>query len=304
MPKFDYIIQNPPYNKIMHIDFFKKGLDMLADDGKMTIIEPATWLINIKKDGNAKKIYNPLKDMLSGIVDRVSIQNLNYVFGTCMFVPFSITYVNKSKSDNDIIFDNFNIHKHVNSLYDCNLVGEYNIIWNILSKIKASFNDDMLIHHIKCPDVGEYYFRYAVILASLVDTLHSKSDCFYINDYYEIYYTPCIHKTDLLSKTIKIMNEDNVSNKKYIVGTYQELKTFKTFILESDLSKFINICMCIDMHNNSLNYIPWCIDYTDDSDLFDKINLTSEEIQFIKDVVYRFKRSSSYVHTMVYGEVI
>ena len=100
------------------------------------------------------------------------------------------------------------------------------------------------------------------------------------------------------------MNEDEVSNKKYIVGTYQELKTFKTFILESDLSKFINICMCIDMHNNSLNYIPWCIDYTDDSDLYDKINLTSNEIQFIKDVVYRFKRSSSYVHTMVYGEVI
>ena len=96
---------------------------MLADDGKMTIIELTTWLINIKKDGNAKKIYNPLKDMLSGIVDRVSIQNLNYVFGTCMFVPFSITYVNKSKFDNDIIFDNFNIHKHVNSLYDCNLVG-------------------------------------------------------------------------------------------------------------------------------------------------------------------------------------
>ena len=29
MPKFDFIIQNPPYNKTLHIDFFNKGLDLL-----------------------------------------------------------------------------------------------------------------------------------------------------------------------------------------------------------------------------------------------------------------------------------
>ena len=46
MPKFDYIIQNPPYKKTLHIDFFKKGISMLNETGKMTIIEPATWLID------------------------------------------------------------------------------------------------------------------------------------------------------------------------------------------------------------------------------------------------------------------
>ena len=40
------------------------------------------------------------------------------------------------------------------------------------------------------------------------------------------------------------------------------------------------------------------------NEIEEKRNLTSNEIQFIKDVVYRFKRSSSYVHTMVYGEVL
>jgi len=47
--KFDYIIQNPPYLKTLHIDCFNKGLDILKEDGKMTIIEPATWLIDVRQ---------------------------------------------------------------------------------------------------------------------------------------------------------------------------------------------------------------------------------------------------------------
>ena len=301
MPKFDYIIQNPPYAKSLHIKFFNKGLDMLSNDGKMSIIEPATWLINIRKEGKSKSEYSPLKDKLSNIVDRVSIQNLNYVFGTCMFVPFSLTYVNKSKNDNNIIFDNFNIRKTVHSLYDCNIVGKYTMIQHILNKVRNMFNNDMLYNHIEQPKFGEHYLRYAIIIASLVDTLHSVSDCFWINDYYEIYYTPCIHKTDLLSNEINVLNKP--INKKFIVGTEKELKNFKKFVLESDLSKFINICMCIDMHNNSLKYIPWCVNYSNDVELFKHIGFTNNEIKFIKDVVRRFKRNTSYVNSMIYGNI-
>ena len=59
MPKFDYIIQNPPHNKIMYIQFFNKGLDILSDTGKMTIIEPATLLMNLRQNSPNvnKKFY-------------------------------------------------------------------------------------------------------------------------------------------------------------------------------------------------------------------------------------------------------
>ena len=56
MPKFDYIIQNPPYKKTLHLDFFNKGLDLLSETGKMIIIEPSTFYINIRKNGKAKKL--------------------------------------------------------------------------------------------------------------------------------------------------------------------------------------------------------------------------------------------------------
>ena len=59
MPKFDYIIQNPPHNKNLHIQFFNKGLDILSDTGKMTIIEPAIWLMNLRQNSPNvnKKFY-------------------------------------------------------------------------------------------------------------------------------------------------------------------------------------------------------------------------------------------------------
>lgn len=112
----------------------------------------------------------------------------------------------------------------------------------------------MLSTHIKTPVKNEYYLKYANIIASLVDTLHSTSDCFWINDYYEIYYTTCIHKLDLLSNEINMLKHE--TDKKYIVGVKHELEKFKQFVIQSKLSKFINMCMCIDMHNNSLKYIP------------------------------------------------
>ena len=55
MPKFDFIIQNPPYNKTLHLDFFNKGLDLLSDTGKMVIIEPSTWLIELRQNIAEKK---------------------------------------------------------------------------------------------------------------------------------------------------------------------------------------------------------------------------------------------------------
>src|SRR5574344_3122742 len=43
MPKFDYIIQNPPYKKGLHLKFFDVGLKLLNEDGQMIIIEPSQW---------------------------------------------------------------------------------------------------------------------------------------------------------------------------------------------------------------------------------------------------------------------
>ena len=101
MPKFDFIIQNPPYNKSLHLDFFNKGLDLLSDTGKMVIIEPSTWLIELRqniaeKKSSQMKKYIALKERIKGHVSKVVIENFNKEFNVGLYVPCSITYIDKN----------------------------------------------------------------------------------------------------------------------------------------------------------------------------------------------------------------
>ena len=50
MRNFNAIITNPPYAGSLHLDIFNRLLDNLdGKTGQMTIVEPSTWLINVKK---------------------------------------------------------------------------------------------------------------------------------------------------------------------------------------------------------------------------------------------------------------
>ena len=150
MTKFDFIIQNPPYNKTLHLDFFNKGLDLLSDTGKMVIIEPSTWLIELRqniaeKKSSQMKKYIALKERIKGHVSKVIIENFNNEFSVGLYVPCSITYIDKSKEYKQIEYSNCGIKKYVNSLYDCNLIGNIEIIKSIFEKIKKY---DVVNNHI------------------------------------------------------------------------------------------------------------------------------------------------------------
>ena len=43
MPKFDYIIQNPPYNKNLCLRILRNSYDLLNDDGIFVSIQPDSW---------------------------------------------------------------------------------------------------------------------------------------------------------------------------------------------------------------------------------------------------------------------
>ena len=125
--KFDYIVQNPPYDKSLHLKFLEKGCEILADNGQMVIIEPATWLINIRQNGKAK-IYDKIKEKLDKHISKVIIENYNKEFNTGLYVPFSISYIDLNKTYNNIQFNIFGEKNIVNSIYDCNLIAFLTVI--------------------------------------------------------------------------------------------------------------------------------------------------------------------------------
>ena len=73
------------------------------------------------------KKYIALKERIKGHVSKVVIENFNNEFSVGLYVPCSITYIDKSKEYKQIEYSNCGIKKYVNSLYDCNLIGNIEI---------------------------------------------------------------------------------------------------------------------------------------------------------------------------------
>lgn len=339
MPKFDFIVQNPPYSGSLHLDFLKKGYEMLSDKGQMIIIEPATWLINVRKYGkkgeemrvnsSAIKKYDELKKILEGKIKKIVIENYNEEFSTNMLVPFSISYIDKLYNSNNIEYKVFGEKRIVKSLYDINLIGNYEIIWSILNKIKI----DKLKNHIYEPGkstkiINNWYCKFAGIIVGISGTMCNAFDCgrnprelskidydnyfnadtLFTSNLSNAYTVTMYHRykneisPDPLHKYDRGKNETEFEAA-CITGTKEELENWKHFVFNNTLPLFINIVMTIDQHNNSLDYVPWLVDkkYTD-QEIYEKFNFTEDEIKLIEITIKKYNRYSPWFRRYICGQ--
>ena len=326
---FDMVIQNPPYDGGLHLLFLKQGLDMLNSTGKMTIIEPSKWLIDVRKYGkrgefgrvNSSEIkkYDEIKNQLEGHVKSITIENLNRNFGTTRFEPYSITNIDLGNTYEYIDFTCCGEHKMVKSLYDCNMVGDYNLIWSIFNKVHSFKN--MMKDHITNKDMGDgyWYVKYAEIIGHTIgcsivtnrvgftydsqvlwNTL--KNGTFikgYTDPAYHYYMNDIQDHPHCAYDRGKHLTDKVTDN---IYGTKQELENWKHFIFNNKLPLFINIVLTIDQNNVSHEFIPWLVDkqYTDDeiNKLFD---FTEDEIKLIDDTLKKFERNSPWFKRYMCG---
>ena len=316
--KFDMIVTNPPYDKSLHLHFLNLGLDALKEKGEMVIIEPATWLINVRKNGKAK-MYDAIKKRIAGHVKSVKIENLNKDFNIECHVPLSITHVDFSKTYDTIEFECCGEKKVVKDIYDCNLIGEYKTVWSILDKVLAY--GDIMDKHITNEKMGNdmRYAKYMEIVTCGCDTQGvCGSDKSYIDDVYCHYYDPAFDgrceidnhplwrkdrgghllcdRYDEKGNFIPGKIADN------IYGTKSELENWKYFIFNNKLPLFINIVLTIDQHNNSKEFLPWLVDkkYTD-KEIYAKFNLTKDEISLIDATLKKFERNSPWFKRYMCG---
>ena len=316
--KFSNIVLNPPYIKSLHLEIFKNALDLLTDDGHLVIVEPATWLINVRRNGKAK-MYDEIKKKIDGHVKSVVIENLNRDFGTGLYVPFSITDIDMSYTG-PIKFTCCGEEKTVNSLYDCNLIGDYKTIWSILEKVQ-NYGDMMNGHITKEKIGGDYWYaKYSEILSG------SKVGCSgvpsgfvnYDNDILWVktkfgnickgYILNCYNdsNSDIEPNPCLSLGRGSVKTDKIadnIYGTKQELENWKHFIFNNKLPLFLNIVLTIDQHNNSKEFLPWLVDkqYTDD-EINTLFGFTDEEIKLMDDTLKKFEHNSPWFKRYMCGK--
>lgn len=317
MPKFDYIIQNPPYSGSLHLDFMNKGLDMLSENGKMVIIEPATWLINVRKNGKAK-LYDAVKERLDKHVYKVVIENLNKEFDTALYVPFSITYIDMKNEHDNIDFWCTGEYRNVDNLYDCNLIGNYDMIWSILDKIKkygekvGTMKDHIYKEGKTNNDKNLYYIGYCDIIGRSGVSDPRFGDVWFINNHYTNCFYPYINFNEEISNIpiFSLKSGYTYDNPKYsdklayqLFGTKQELENWKHFIFNNKLPLFTSIVLVIDQNNTCKDVLCWLTDkqYTDE-EIYNLLGITEEEQEFIDKTLKKYERYSPWFKRYMCGK--
>ena len=324
--KFDYIIQNPPYSKSLHLNFLEEGLDLLTENGKMVIIEPAMWLINLNPNSayvkGTKTNHTPkIKEKINGHVESVVIENLNGDFCTENTVPFSITTIDMGKTFDSINYTCCGVRRIVKSLNDCNLIGNYDVVCNIISKIRN--NSDVMSNHITSEkkDEGIYYVQLVDMLNSPVGRYFQRpgfctSDSYYFSHKageFSTYYlgSAIHHKWNEITNELPFKaargtttNKLKLSNKtaNCIYGKKEELENWKYFVYNNKLPIFVNIVMSVDQSNHSKDFLPWIVDkhYTDE-EINKMFGFTDEEIELINKTIKKYERNSPWFKRYMCG---
>ena len=314
--KFDTIIQNPPYDGSLHLEFFEKGLNVLNKNGKMVIVEPATWLINVRRNGKASR-YDEIKKKIERHVESIAIENLNNEFGTGLQVPFATTTIDMAKTFEAIKFTCFGEHRMVTSLYDCNFIGSYDIIWSIIEKCQNFGN--MMKNHVTNKQIeGDFWYtKYADIQGGCLCSGglgRFVSDAWYrqhaMSEYYLAYSTCCYH-SDTTNEIKNVIGEKRDRSGKVregdadncVYGTKEELENWKHFVFNNKLPLFLNIVLTIDQNNNSKEFVPWLVDrqYTDD-EINKMFGFTEEEIRLMDMTLKKYERNSPWFRRYMCGK--
>ena len=117
---------------------------------------------------------------------------------------------------------------------------------------------------------------------NLIDTL---------NSYFAVL---CSSDKNFISKKVRIGSRSgNPADSVY--GTKEELENWHYFVYNNKLPVFINICLTIDEHNNSREYVPWLVDkkYTD-KEIYKILNITEEEQELIDKIIKNFDKDSKF----------
>ena len=318
---YDIVVGNPPFSRSLHLEIISKVLPFMS---KGSFIHPSTWLINVRKNGKAK-MYDDLKKKLGGHIKSIEVENYNKEFNITIDKPLVITTIDKTRVYDDIDFTCCGEHKTVNSLYDCNLIGDYRTIWSILDKVHTY--GDMMKDHTTETDMGEdyWYIQYNEIvgtaignhnidvsLAYMWDSLYDKTtNGEYYNQYTKVAFNINV-EVEICSSMPKRRLAGGGKSKvirysdKYadcIYGTKQELENWKHFIYNNKLPLFINIVLTIDHNNNSKEFLPWLVDkqYTDD-EINELFGFTEDEIRLIDGTLKKFERHSPWFKRYMCGK--
>ena len=311
--KIDVILMNPPFSKDLHLDFFDKALDI---SNKVVIIEPGQWLIQLKENGKYTKQDSKsvnIQKKIEGHVKSIEFNNYNKELNIANKTVCSISCIDFIKDYNEIDFECITEKSKVKSLKDCNLIGERRLVDSILNKCK-SYKDHMIDHCINLKkykeyeNKGYYFIPYGNYMINNLGSNQGYFDKMYSKNNLGTFYNCFTSVTGLDSKITynevpKGIRRGSPFDCIYF-ETEKEAENWKYNGEHNNIVIFVNICLTIDEHNNSREYIPWLVDkkYTNE-EIYKLLDITEEEQELIDKTIKKFDINTNWCKKLLNNEI-
>lgn len=286
--KFDIVVANPPYSKKLHLKFLDKAFDVAKE--QVIFVHPSTSFIDNKGKTN---LFEKINAKILPHLKSIKLFNGNGFFGTALYVPFSITHINKKEKSKDFLVENeFSGIKYKTKDFH-GIPVEWSITkenyQKLISKIK-SISEKKNLHsegnvlgsrqeHKRVLSLDNpFVVQFTHIRGSTKKNVKGWNSNLYEDDFFTIF-----------RKTIEIeRNPDIRYNIWFEFETQGEAENFVCFCKSS----FARFCLSIfkisqNLHSGELKTIPW-LDFTQewtDEKLYTHFNITEEEQAFIKEVI-------------------
>lgn len=300
MPKFDYVIMNPPYKNQLYIDFINFALDIAErDQGQLVYVAPGVYLNHFTNTPNLGKLYLPLKQRLQNHLSKVIFRNFNKQFNIALAGPSAICNVDYSKEYTYTDVDKLGIYTKEDNVNNCNIIGDFKLIQSILDKV-LNYNIGDIRDKLTDKKEGPCYMALKLVTAAGskhcqytdMDELrnycttykipHYMEQCngykslnhlnnstyakdINVESYNQLVFGPISMSNKVISDKIhKIFNGSYFTDKDAlcICGERKELENLQYNYIHSKLTKFVNICVLLNARTTqtSLKFTKWLVD--------------------------------------------
>lgn len=276
---FDITLSNPPFTRGKDLKIMR-AVSEITDE--MVVVHPSTWLIDLK---GKSKLFNDTKDLFADRIKSVTLFNGNPVFGIGLFVPCSITHIDRNKNPEEpIAVDYFARKFSVDNVNDITNFGPEwkTIVEPFMKKMEriVAKTGSVWDHNVKEIVEGKHYCQ----LAAIIGNIGKDGGRMWKDNFYTLVMKDSDRNKGIRQENLVVSNGNTPP------------PTF-TFDSEMERDNFISYCktfftrFCLALLKSTqitvrgeLSLIPW-LDFTQewtDEKLFEYFEVDEQTQKYIK----------------------
>lgn len=279
--KFDLVFSNPPYNKNVDIKILNEIVD-IADE--FVIVHPSGWLIDLK---DKTPLYKTFKNKIENSLKSIELFNGNPVFNIQIFMPCSITYIDK-KHTGKVSVSMFNEFYETDSIYNITKFGKEweSIVKPFKDKVQKFINenDGNIWQKFQNYKITSFQSQNGFLLQLPMGRGHENlisHNEMVKEDFYGVFSND---ENEIITKNKK--QEPSFSRGSFCYFNTEAERNNCVEYLKTDFARF---CLAIykirkDFDAGELELVPW-LDFTqewDDDKLFKHLNISLDEQNYIR----------------------